>query len=228
MVAIVSHDLRNPLMAVLLGIDAVERETVTPRQERLLTQMGTAGRRASRLINDLLDFTQARVGQGIRVHLVPIDIHACACDALKELRLTLPERELVHIESGPGPQLADADRIVQFIGNLVGNANAYGDPTSPITVSSIGGNGAFEICVHNLGSPIPTHLLDKIFEPMTRGEQASEGIGLGLFIVSQIVDAHGGRMEVQSTAAEGTSFRGYFAPSANVASGTSNAIIEAK
>jgi sigma-B regulation protein RsbU (phosphoserine phosphatase) len=211
MVAIVSHDLRNPLMAVSLGADSVQRDTVTPRQQRLLAQMSAAVHRASRLINDLLDFTQARVGHGIRVHPVPVDVHACTSGALAELRIALPKRELIHIEEGPAHQLADADRITQCIGNLVGNANAYGDPTLPITVSSIGKPHGFEIRVHNHGSPISEHLLGRIFEPMTRGEQASEGIGLGLFIVSQIVNAHGGRMEVHSTSSEGTTFRGHFA-----------------
>jgi sigma-B regulation protein RsbU (phosphoserine phosphatase) len=211
MVAIVSHDLRNPLMAVSLGADSVQLDTVTPRQQRLLGHMSAAVHRAARLINDLLDFTQARVGHGIRVHPVPVDVHACTSGALAELRLALPKRELIHFEEGPAHQLADADRITQCIGNLVGNANAYGDPTLPITVSSIGKPDGFEIRVHNHGSPIPEHLLGKIFEPMTRGEQASEGIGLGLFIVSQIVNAHGGRMEVHSTSSEGTTFRGFFA-----------------
>jgi sigma-B regulation protein RsbU (phosphoserine phosphatase) len=211
MVAIVSHDLRNPLMAVSLGVDSVRLDSVTPRQQRLLAQMGAAVNRASRLINDLLDFTQARVGRGIRVHPVPVDVHACTSAALAELRLALPGRELIHIEEGPARQLADADRVTQFIGNLVGNANAYGDPSLPITVSSTGKPDGFEIRVHNHGSPIPEHLLGRIFEPMTRGEQASEGIGLGLFIVSQIVHAHGGRMEVHSTRSEGTTFCGHFA-----------------
>jgi sigma-B regulation protein RsbU (phosphoserine phosphatase) len=211
MVAIVSHDLRNPLMAVLLGIDAVERETLTPRQQRLLAQMRDAGHRSSRLINDLLDFTQARVGRGIRIHPVSIDMHACTSGALEELRLAMPTRQLVHVQDGPAHHIADADRITQFIGNLVGNANAYGDSASPITVSSIGGPQGFEISVHNYGTPIPEQLLGKIFEPMTRGDQASEGIGLGLFIVSQIVNAHGGRMEVHSSADEGTVFQGFFA-----------------
>jgi sigma-B regulation protein RsbU (phosphoserine phosphatase) len=211
MVAIVSHDLRNPLMAILLGIDAVQLDIVTPRQQRLLAQMREAGHRASRLINDLLDFTQARVGQGIRVHPVPMDVHACTSEALGELRLALPERQFVHVEKGPAHHVADADRISQLIGNLVANANAYGDPSLPITVSSIGKWNGFELSVHNHGPPIPEHLLDKLFEPMTRGEQASEGIGLGLFIVSQIARAHGGGMEVESTSSGGTCFRGYFA-----------------
>jgi sigma-B regulation protein RsbU (phosphoserine phosphatase) len=211
MVAIVSHDLRNPLMAISLGVEAVQRDSVTPRQQQLLARMGTAVDRASRLANDLLDFTQARVGGGIRVHPVPVDVHACTRGALAELRLALPNRRLVHIEEGHAQQLADADRIAQFIGNLVGNANAYGDAALPITVSSIGKPDGFEIHVHNHGPPIPEHLLKNMFEPMTRGEQASEGIGLGLFIVSQIVKAHGGHMEVHSSRSDGTSFRGHFA-----------------
>ncbi len=211
MVAIVSHDLRNPLMAALLGVDAVKLDSVTPRQQLLLGQMSSALNRASRLISDLLDFTQARVGSGLRVHPVPVDVHACTRGALEELRLGLPGRQLVHIEEGPAHQLADADRITQVIGNLVGNANAYGDPTLPITVSSIGKTNGFEIRVHNHGLPIPEHVLSRIFEPMSRGEQASGGIGLGLFIVDQIVTAHGGRMEVHSTRSDGTTFRGHFA-----------------
>jgi phosphoserine phosphatase RsbU/P len=211
MVAIVSHDLRTPLTAISLGADAVLRDAVTPRQERMLVQMGMAVDRAARMINDLLDFTQARVGRGIRVRPVPLDLHAGTAAALAELRLALPGRDLLHIAVGPAAQVADTDRVTQFIGNLVANAAAYGDPTAPITVTSTGWPGGFQIGVHNLGTPIPGHLLERIFEPMTRGEQAIDGIGLGLFIVSQIVKAHGGRMEVNSTADEGTRFCGYFA-----------------
>lgn len=210
MVAIVSHDLRNPLMAITLSAEAIAVESLTPRQHRLLSHMGIAVRRATRLIKDILDFTQARVGHGIRTRIASFDVHACSRLAIEELRLALPGRQLLHFEEGEPFQMGDSDRIIQFIGNLVSNAAAYGDPTLPITVSSVGKQEGFEIHVHNHGPSIPSDLLGKIFEPMTRGAQASEGIGLGLFIVSQIVNAHGGRMEVQSNDSEGTIFRGHF------------------
>ena len=212
-VAIVGHDLRDLLMAVSLGVNAVRTDPVTLRQQRLLAQISVAVDRASRSINYLLDFTQIRVGHGIRVHPVRMNVHACTSGALAELRLSCVAgtRSSYTSKKALPDQLADADRVTQFIGNLVANANAYGDPTLPITVSSIGKPDGFEIRVHNHGTPIPERLLGKMFEPMTRGDGASEGIALACSSSARSSRHMAVDMEVHSTRSDGTSFRGHFA-----------------
>ena len=101
--------------------------------------------------------------------------------------------------------MADANRIVQAVGNLVANAVTHGDAERPITVRSEGSGGRLRVSVHNHGRAIPPELLPRLFEPMVRGaEPAGAGVGLGLYIVREIVRAHGGTVAVQSDASEGT------------------------
>ena len=120
-------------------------------------------------------------------------------------------RELLHEHSGETDCVADAHRLTQLLGNLVANAMAYGAPRRPVRVSSRidADAGIATITVHNEGLPIPAELMPRLFEPMTRGEgvdNSQRSVGLGLYIVRQIARAHGGDVEVASTAHDGTSF----------------------
>jgi signal transduction histidine kinase len=166
-------------------------------------------RRAERLIADLLDFTQARLGGGLSVKAAPVDIHEVIADALGEWSTAFGDRAIRHERSGPGQAHADAERIVEATGNLVANAVRYGAQGAPVTISTEGlPGGGVEIRVHNAGEPIPPELLPHLFDAMVRGKQArdSRGVGLGLYIVRAIAQAHGGSVRVVSTAAEGTTF----------------------
>jgi sigma-B regulation protein RsbU (phosphoserine phosphatase) len=172
--------------------------------------------RALRLVEDLLDFTQARMGSGMTVRRREADIHhvvAGAIGAIDTLRLAFPQRGLVHVHEGGGPCLADANRLTQLVGNLVGNAAAYGDPENPVTVTTRVGPGTSDIEVHNFGAPIAPSLLPVLFEPMTHGTSVTNeqrSVGLGLFIVRDIVRAHQGEVVVTSTSKSGTLFRTTF------------------
>jgi phosphoserine phosphatase RsbU/P len=118
-----------------------------------------------------------------------------------------------HERTGSGPCSADASRLSQLVGNLVSNAISYGDANAPVRVVSEVATSWFAIDVHNHGNPIPATAIDGLFEPMTRGTHATSSgrsVGLGLFIVSEITRAHGGRMLVSSCAQRGTSFRAVF------------------
>ncbi|HEY6039123.1 MAG TPA: ATP-binding protein, partial [Kofleriaceae bacterium] len=129
--------------------------------------------------------------------------------AVDELRLAHPRRVLEHHRAGDGPCSADPSRLAQLVGNLVSNANAYGDPAQPITVTSALAGDTAEIRVHNTGRPIDPEVQSTMFEPMTRGTSAGaagRSIGLGLFIVREIARAHGGTATVTSTAETGTTF----------------------
>ena len=213
MIGIVSHDLRNPLSTIQTAAAMLSRGVPPPGQDRMVARIARASQRADRLIADLLDFTQARLGSGLRVRAEPIDLHALVAEAVEELALAHPDRNLLHLHHGAGDCRADASRLEQLVGNLVSNAVSYGRSDAPVTVSSTIAAHAFSIAVHNLGAPIPAEALPTLFEPMTRGAQALGGkrsVGLGLFIVNQVAKAHGGKTEVSSSAEAGTTFSASF------------------
>ncbi|KTC41380.1 histidine kinase [Pseudomonas sp. ABAC21] len=209
MVAIVSHDLKNPLTAIRMASDFLGRGERTPKERQLLGHIDQSSERAQRMIADLLDFTQARVGHGIVIRAAPLDFHAVVHHAVEELRVAFPKATLVHHTEGDGHASLDADRVQQIIGNLVANSAAYGDPQRDICITSRLANNACEVAVHNHGKAIPEALLANLFEPMNRGtDQASQvrSVGLGLYIVRELAKVHGGDVAVSSSAAAGTTF----------------------
>lgn len=219
MMAIVSHDLRNPLSAIVMGAHVVGMGDDLPAQKaRALARVVSSAQRARRLIDELLDFTLARVGRGLSVNRLPVDLHALAGKVVDELAPAFPGRDLKHRVIGTGPCRADADRIAQLVGNLVANAMTYGAAGSDVTVNSWLAANTAGLTVHNDGEPIPADLLTAIFEPMVRGtpeNSSARSVGLGLFIVRAIADAHGGVVTVRSTAEAGTSFEFSFPATAS-------------
>jgi sigma-B regulation protein RsbU (phosphoserine phosphatase) len=213
MVGIVSHDLRNPLSAIRMGIHLLERGEVTPVQAQVLSHLTHSTDRAQRLIADLLDFTVARVGQGITLSHEPIQLHELVSASVTELTLAFPDRAMEHSACGEGVCMGDADRLTQVIGNLVSNAMAYGAIDRTVTVRSGIEEDTFWISVHNHGTPIPEDVLPDLFEPMTRGgsgNNKARSVGLGLFIVREIIRAHEGDIHVTSSAGKGTTFTAMF------------------
>ncbi len=209
MVAIVSHDLKNPLTTIRMASDFLNRGERTAKEHQLLGHIAQSSERAHRMIADLLDFTQARVGHGISIKAAPLDLHAVIAHAVDELRVAFPKATLEHHAEGQGDACLDADRVQQIIGNLVANSVAYGDLHQPISVTSRLGEKGCEVSVHNYGAVIPEALLADLFEPMTRGtDQGSEvrSVGLGLYIVRELARVHGGDVAVSSCATGGTTF----------------------
>jgi sigma-B regulation protein RsbU (phosphoserine phosphatase) len=209
MVAIVSHDLKNPLTAIRMASDILARGERTPKERQLLGHIGQSSERAQRMIADLLDFTQARVGHGITIKPAPLDLHAVVQQSVDELRVAFPKATLVHHASGNGSACLDTDRLQQIIGNLVANSVAYGDLQRPITVTSRLHEARCDVSIHNYGTTIPEAQLAGLFEPMTRGtDQGSDvrSVGLGLYIVRELARAHGGDVAVSSCATAGTTF----------------------
>ena len=207
MVAIVSHDLKNPLTTIRMASDFLNRGERTAKEHQLLGHIAQSSERAHRMIADLLDFTQARVGHGISIKAAPLDLHAVIAHAVDELRVAFPKATLEHHTEGQGDACLDADRVQQIIGNLVANSVAYGDLRRPISVTSRLGEKGCEVAVHNYGAVIPEALLADLFEPMTRGtDQGSEvrSVGLGLYIVRELARVHGGDVAVSSCATGGT------------------------
>lgn len=210
MVGIVSHDLRNPLSTIQMGAAVLARGHLDAAQMKMLDRVTRATSRATRMIADLLDFTQARLGNGITVTPRSINLHTAVAEAVEELSLAFPERTIVHERLGEGGCNADADRLAQLVGNLVANAVAYGRPDTPVTVTSHAQPASCSVTVHNHGDPIAPALQTTLFQPMVRGApnaESTRSVGLGLFIVSEIARAHGGAVSVESDAESGTRFQ---------------------
>lgn len=209
MVGIVSHDLRNPLSAITVGAAVLARGTLTERQQRVLENIERSTHRARRLIDELLDFTLVRVGHGLTVVRKPVKLHELCFQLVEELKLAFPANVIQHVALGQDACEADPDRIAQLVGNLVANAVTYGELEGVITVWSIGDESGWRLKVNNQGEPIPSHMLSRIFEPLVRGGTAGSSVrsvGLGLFIVKAIADAHAATMTVTSNRENGTTF----------------------
>lgn len=209
-VGIVSHDLRTPLNAVVLGVNLLGASEVSPAQRRTISRISSAAQRASRLVTDLLDFTQARLGGGLPIQPTEFSLHELVHECIEELRLAWPGRMIEHRAQGDDRAYADVDRLAQVVSNLTNNALTYGTPEHPVVITSECEAGQLVVQVHNQGVPIPEKLLPHLFEPLRRGEQqvklGSRSVGLGLYIVQQIARAHGGQVAVRSAPDLGTTF----------------------
>jgi sigma-B regulation protein RsbU (phosphoserine phosphatase) len=209
MVAIVSHDLKNPLTAIKMATQMLSRSERPPREAMLLGHVAQSTDRAERMIADLLDLALVRVGRGLAVKRAPANLQQLVRHSVEELQVAFPAATWIHQASGEAVVMLDADRIQQAIGNLASNAVAYGDTSLPITVGCHIEEESVLLSVHNFGAPIPESASSALFEPMVRGASETghlRSIGLGLFIVREIVAAHGGTVSLESTAGTGTVF----------------------
>ena len=211
LIGIVSHDLRNPLHVICLGAESLMgRDELDERTTRVVTRIQMAAERATRMIRDLLDFTQARLGTGMHLDVRRSGFHSITREVLDEVESTYPGRVLRVQSSGDGDGEWDPDRIAQVVQNLVTNALKYSPVESVVHVQTSGGDSVVTLIVQNQGTPIPPEALGRLFEPMSRATSesdfASRSIGLGLYIVKHIVDAHEGTIEVESSASVGTTF----------------------
>ncbi|WNG55163.1 PAS domain-containing protein [Archangium gephyra] len=207
---IVSHDLRNPLSVIRISASVLlAREGLDERQIKSLTRIISASDRSTRLIRDLLDFSQARLGGGIRVERKKMDLFELARGVVEELAASHPERQLELKLEGDGMGEWDGDRLAQVLGNLVGNALQHSPQDTAVWVRCRGEAGEVFIEVHNEGAAIEEAILPDLFEPFRRGRHAGSGagsVGLGLYITRQLVLAHGGGITVSSRKGEGTRF----------------------
>jgi signal transduction histidine kinase len=210
LVGIVGHDLRNPLSAITMAASLLLRRT---EDERTLTTLGriiSSANRAARITRNLLDLTRARLGAGIPIERQRVNLGVLLQEALSESRLTHPERtiELGALPHEPLWAEVDADRLAQVLGNLLSNAATYSPPGTPVRLSLEHRGEWLQMDVHNEGPPIPPDVLRHIFDPFKRGGSTDrQGLGLGLYIVQALMQAHGGRVEVRSREREGTTFR---------------------
>jgi signal transduction histidine kinase len=203
-IAILGHDLKGPLSAILLGAFYLLRSEALPGSLRAAVRgMMTSAERMVRLIEDVLDLARGRLGSGLPIERRPCDIGALCRELVAELATAYPERDLTLSIAGDLAGRWDRDRLAQLVSNLLGNALTHGQ--DPIRVTVLGASEGVVLEVANRGAPIPEALLPELFEPFRRGAEG-RGLGLGLFIVQEIARSHGGVIEVRSSAEAGTAF----------------------
>lgn len=211
--AILGHDLRNPLGAILTSAQFMSDTGELEEQHRTLTlQIADCALRAMQMVGDLLDFTRSRIGEGIPIHRAEINLREVVHDVVDEIIAAHPGRK---VEIGTGKDQIgqwDEARIGQALTNLVCNAVEYSAPGAAVKIELGGDEQDVSIMIHNRGTAIPAERLDGIFNPMklrtTVREPSTHGptghLGLGLYIAERIVHSHGGRIEVESSEARGT------------------------
>jgi two-component system sensor histidine kinase/response regulator len=207
-IGILGHDLRNPLSAIANSAHLLLRAGDLPeRHRKSATRILRAADRMGNMIRDVLDFTRGHLGGGIPVEPTAGSLADICSRVVDETKAVHPEREINFASRGDVSGSWDTSRLEQVVSNLVGNAVRHGQ--GRINVETVGEAEEIVLRVQNGGPPIPAADLPTIFEPFRRGPEtprASEGLGLGLYIVREIVRAHGGTVQVASSADEGTTF----------------------
>jgi signal transduction histidine kinase len=203
-IAVMGHDLRNPLAAIQAGINLLEKQPPPERAAMLLSQMRSSGDRMASLIADVLDLARGRLGGGMALKRKPVFIDAIVRQVVAELASTHPEH-MISAECSTSLAIdCDPNRIAQLLSNLLGNALTHGASSEPVRVICNTEDGQFKLSVINGGEKIPDQAMAGLFRPFVRGKAAAdrEGLGLGLYIASEIAAAHEGKLTVVSTSEE--------------------------
>ncbi len=216
-IAVLGHDLRNPLASIGAGTELLQKTPLNEKARSIVAMMDKSVARMSALINDVLDLARGRLGGGLALTRTSTTLEPIFRQVIAELQSTHPERTITADFQLTQPVVADRNRIGQLLSNLLGNALTYGAEGAPVRVTATTDGqsktgesktgGQFKLMVCNAGAPIPPAAMERLFLPFSRGavRPSQQGLGLGLYIASEIARAHGGKIDVTSTA-EATCF----------------------
>ena len=207
--AVLGHDLRNPLGAIMASAEVVGMASRDENVKQFSGRIMSSAQRMTRMIEDLLDVTRARVAGGIPIRPQPMDLQPVLERVLNEIRAIHPARTIDVVASGDLHGTWDSERLAQVVSNLVTNALQHGAPDVPVSVE-VDGSAASTVtlCIRNGGS-IPEDRRAALFDPfhdVSRMAESRNGLGLGLYIVREIVLAHGGNVDVHAGATNETAF----------------------
>ena len=211
---ILGHDLRTPLGAIRLGSEVLLLDNnLGVKPVLIASHIFSSAKRANKIVCDLLDFTRSQSSLGIPVRQVQTNLSVVCEGIVTEVKTYHPEREIVCEVEGGVTGWFDPARLEQVFSNLICNAVQHGSHTSPVTVTLYGKGEHAVFTVHNYGQPIPKEAIGSIYNPLSRHSQyaaaeygSQSGLGLGLYIASEIIAAHQGRIDVDSNAEDGTTF----------------------
>lgn len=204
-IAVLGHDLRNPLASFAGGIAMLRKENLSTRAEKVLNLLHGSILRMSGLIDNVLDFARGRLGGGIGLDVDTAEpLQPVLEQVVGELQAAMPEALIETHFSIPVAVPCDRMRIAQLVSNLLANALTHGDKSQPIRVRGFARHDEFVLSVANAGVPIPQATVQRLFQPFVRGEgrRSQNGLGLGLYIASEIANAHGGALTVESSVVE--------------------------
>jgi signal transduction histidine kinase len=208
-IAVLGHDLRNPLQAVSMAAEMLLLDPLPPAAERNVRRIQGSVERMSDLVHDILDFARGRLGGGIPVALhAHDDLTAELQQVVAENRVSHPDRTIEAQFDLDTAVVCDCSRLGQLLDNLLVNALRHGTAQQPVRVDARCQEGIFELSVQNDGPPIDADKRERMFQPFSRAlsDEPAPGLGLGLFIAAEIAKAHHGTLSVTSTEAEGTRF----------------------
>jgi sigma-B regulation protein RsbU (phosphoserine phosphatase) len=199
-IAVLGHDLRNPLASVLGAARLLRREGQSEKGLKVLDMMEASVDRMAGLIDDVMDFARGRLGSGISLNRKASRLDAVLGQVAAELETANPSRTIITQIDLPTEISVDEGRIAQLVSNLLGNALTHGDARQAVRLDASIVEGDLVIEVGNAGEPIPEAAMERLFQPFFRGEvrASQQGLGLGLHIASEIAKAHGGTLTVRS------------------------------
>lgn len=197
-IAVLGHDLRNPLNSIDAGARMLEREALSDQQRSILQLMRASTLRMTGLVNNVLDFARGRLGAGIVLERKPVDLGPALAQVVGELQAVWPDRIIKTNITAAALVYCDVNRISQLASNLLANAITHGTPGTDIEMSLCTSPNGAELAVINVSPPISDEAQQQLFKPFVRGDTSQVGLGLGLYIASQIAEAHGGTLSVAS------------------------------
>jgi len=203
-VAVLGHDLRNPLASIAAGARLLQKTPLNEKAVDILGMMQSSVNRMSGIINNVVDLARGRLGGGVTLDRSSAPLQPVLEQVVAEFRMSQPERAIETRIALDRPVDCDRVRVAQLASNLIGNALTYGKPNEPIRVDAATDETSFSLTIANAGEPIPAGTLQRLFLPFFRGavQPNQQGLGLGLYIASEIARAHGGTIEAASTAEE--------------------------
>ncbi|AMA57281.1 GAF domain-containing sensor histidine kinase [Bradyrhizobium sp. CCGE-LA001] len=210
-IAVLGHDLRNPLASIQGGLRLLNKK-VDAEGQGWIVHLNSSVARMAGLIDNVMDFARARLGAGVQLNLKEENLEPIIRQVISEFENVHPGRTIVSTLEVPGTVKVDAGRIAQMVSNLLGNAISYGANDQPITVAAKRTDAGFEISITNCGNPIPAEAMQHLFTAFHRGDVLpnQKGLGLGLYISQEIARAHGGAIVAKSSPRE-TTFTATFA-----------------
>jgi signal transduction histidine kinase len=206
-IAVMGHDLRNPLASIQGGLRLLNKKVDAEGQGWIKMLQGSVNRMAG-LIDNVMDLARTRLGAGMQLKLREAELEPIINQVVSEFANVHPDWKILSQVNVPGMVKVDAGRLEQLLSNILGNATSYGDPAQPIHVAARTTDEGYEISVTNRGAPIPEEALPLLFTAFQRGDVLpnQKGLGLGLYISQEIARAHGGIITAESSPSE-TTFR---------------------
>ncbi|WP_316812345.1 PAS domain-containing sensor histidine kinase [Pedobacter heparinus] len=199
-IAVLGHDLRNPLGGIMSAAQMLARTDLGKNEERLTRILLSSSKRMHEMIDNIMDLARGRLGGGIPISPVTVNLQDLLNQVTDELKIAWPESKIETDFSISQPVVCDPGRIAQLSSNLLANAITHGSADTPVQISAASNENFWCISITNQGKPIPQHTIGNLFHPFHRAEShaSQNGLGLGLYIASEIAKAHHGTLKVNS------------------------------